>query len=84
VDLNDLVTVYTVSNNVEGEIIKNALLNEGIKAFVEGGYQAGESGLVGIPVRVQVPAKDADRARRYIENHRHQHGVHPHPHHKPS
>jgi hypothetical protein len=83
VEADDLVTVYTAANNVEAEIIKNALKREGIKAFVEGSYQAGEAGLVGIPVTVQVPAEDADRARKYIE-HRHKRGdAHPHPHHKP-
>jgi hypothetical protein len=30
-----------------------------------------------------VPAVDADRARKFIENHRRHHGSHPHPHHKP-
>ena len=82
-DPKELVTVYSASNNIEAEIIKNALKSESIKAFVEGGLQAGETGLVGIPVVVQVAAQDADRARKFIENHRRQHQGHPHPHHKP-
>jgi len=68
-DTQELVTVYTVSNSVEAEIIKNALHSEGIRAFVEGGNQAAESGLTGIPVHIEVPAGEADRARKYIEAH---------------
>jgi hypothetical protein len=68
-DPNELVTVYTVSNNLEAEIIKNALNNEGIKCFVEGGLQAAESGLTGLVVRIDVPAVDADRARKFIQHH---------------
>ena len=83
-EAEDLVTVYTAANNIEAEIIKNALKNEGIKAFVEGSYQAGESGLVGIPVTVQVAAVEADRARKFIEHHRKHGGGLSHPPHKPS
>jgi hypothetical protein len=71
VDPKELVTVYTVANPIEAEIIRNALQSEGIRAFVEGGIQAGESGLVGIPIRIEVPAGEADRARKFIENHQH-------------
>jgi hypothetical protein len=83
VDPNELVTVYTVSNNIEAEIIKNALNSEGIKCFVEGGLQAAEAGLAGIPIHIEVPAQNADRARKFLENHRHQAQPHPHPHQKP-
>jgi hypothetical protein len=70
-DTKELVTVYTVANSVEAEIIKNALLVEGIRAFVEGGNQAADPGLIGIPIHIEVPAGDADRARKFIENHQH-------------
>jgi hypothetical protein len=68
-DTRDLVSVYTVSNPVEAEIIKNALKVEGIRAFVEGGNQAAETGLAGIAIHIEVPAGDADRARKFIEHH---------------
>ncbi len=68
-DTNDLVTVYTVSNPVKAEIIKNALAEEGIRCFIEGENQAGEAGLIGIQIRLLVPAADVDRAARFIENH---------------
>jgi Putative prokaryotic signal transducing protein len=63
----ELVTVFTATNEVEAEIIKNALESEDIRAIVEGPHQAGEVGLLGIGVKVQVAAADADRAREIVE-----------------
>jgi hypothetical protein len=68
-DTKELVTVYTVANPVEAEIIRNALQVEGIRAFVEGGNQAADPGLISIPIHIEVQAGDADRARRFIESH---------------
>ena len=68
-DTNDLVVVYTVANPVKAEIIKNALAEEGIRCFIEGENQAGEAGLIGIAIRLLVPAADADRAAKFIEQH---------------
>lgn len=66
---HELVTVYTVSNVVEAEIIKNALAGEGIRCLIEGGHQAGEAGLIGIEIKLQVPTDDADRATKFIHEH---------------
>jgi hypothetical protein len=66
---NDLVVVYTVSNPVKAEIIKSALEGEGIRCFIEGENQAGEAGLMGIQIRLFVPANQAERAARFIEDH---------------
>jgi hypothetical protein len=71
VDAKELVSVYTVANSVEAQIIKNALQDEGIRAFIEGGNQAAEAGLVGLPIDIEVAAADADRARKFIEHHQH-------------
>jgi len=65
----DLVTVYTVGNPMEAEIIKNALEAEGIRAFVDGQGQAGRSGLTGFEIRINVPTTVAERARAFIEEH---------------
>jgi hypothetical protein len=72
-DTKELVTVYTVGNAVEAEIIRNALQNEGIRAFVEGANQAADAGLVGIPIHIEVAAADADKARKFIAAHEHHH-----------
>jgi hypothetical protein len=66
---HDLVTVYTVSNAIEAEIIKNALEDEGIHCEIEGEHQAGEAGLTGIEIKLQVPAADAARAKAFIADH---------------
>jgi hypothetical protein len=63
----ELVTVFTATNEVEADIVKNALTAEGIRAFVEGARQAGEVGLLGLGVKVQVPAGDVARARSIID-----------------
>jgi hypothetical protein len=80
-DPKELVTVYTVGNPVEAEIVKNALVAEGIPAFVENELQAGEAGLTGIEIEILVAAENADRARKFIKahEHRHKHGHHPRP-----
>lgn len=68
-DTNDLVTVYTVSNPVEAEIIRNAIQAEGIRCFLDGAQQAADVGLLVFEIGVMVPAEDADRARKLIEQH---------------
>ena len=67
-DPQEPIVVYSAANSVEAEIVKNALLDEGIKAFVAGEMQAAESGLPIIPITVVVPAFEAERAREFIEN----------------
>jgi hypothetical protein len=66
---DDLVAVYSVSNPVEAEIIKNALEAEGIRCFIEGENQAGEAGLIALQIRLFVPANQAERAAKFIEEH---------------
>ena len=63
----ELVTVFTATNEVEAEIIKNALEAEDIRAIVEGPHQAGEVGVLGIGVKVQVARADAERAQEIVE-----------------
>jgi hypothetical protein len=77
---DDLVAVYTVSNPVKAEIIKNALEGEGIRCFIEGENQAGEAGLIGIHIRLFVPANQVERAARFIEEHERGERRHAHPH----
>lgn len=68
-EYDELVTVYTLSDPIKAEIIKNALHGEGIRCFLEGIDQAAASGLMAFPIRVQVPAHDADRAAKFIKRH---------------
>ena len=68
-DAKDLVTVYTLADPVNAEIVKNALRAEGIRCFLDGVNQAGEAGVTAFEVKVQVAAADAARARKIIKQH---------------
>lgn len=68
---DDLITVYSVANPLEAEVIHGALQSEGIHCVLEGSLQAGVVGTMGIPIQVQVRAGDADRATRFIRAHEH-------------
>jgi hypothetical protein len=67
-DAHDLVTVYTLTDPVEAEVVRNALHAEGIRCFLAGIHQA-DLGLRAFEIEVQVPAADGDRARRIIQSH---------------
>ena len=64
-DQDDLVTVYTVRDEMEGEIIKNALEAEGIKCI------AGDEHMFtgAFDLGIQVFAADEARAREIIDSH---------------
>ena len=66
-DQEELVTVYTVKNPTQAEIIRVALENEGIQCYLEGEGQAGLTGI--FDIEVMVKADDAGRARALIESH---------------
>jgi hypothetical protein len=72
-DSSDLVTVFSVSDPVKAEIVRNALHAEGIRCFLEGANQAGAEGLMALPIKIQVPAGDADRAAKFIKEHEARH-----------
>jgi hypothetical protein len=63
-EANEPVTVYTVNNPCEAEVIKTALQGQGISCQLDGEGQAGLSDI--LEIGVLVPARDADRARRFI------------------
>lgn len=66
-DPKELVAVYTVTNPVQAEIIKNALEDEEIQCALDGEAQAGLTGV--LEIRIMVMAKDADRALALIQDH---------------
>jgi hypothetical protein len=64
-EADEPVTVYTVNNPYEAEIIKMALQGQGISCQLDG---EGQAGLSDIPeIGILVPARDADWAQRIIE-----------------
>ena len=59
------VTVYTVKNPAEAQMVRNALQAEGIAAEISGDDQAGLAGVLTIDILVK--AIDLDRARQVID-----------------
>lgn len=66
-DANELVRVYTVNEPTLAELIRAELHGEGIACEVSGENQAGFAGVITIEIFVR--AQDADRARKFIEQH---------------
>jgi hypothetical protein len=66
-EADDPVTVYTLNDPCQAEIIKAALRSEGISCELDGERQAGLSDILEIGVLVR--ARDADRARKLIRRH---------------
>lgn len=64
-EADEPVTVYTVNNPYEAEVIKMALQGEGISCELDGEGQAGLSDI--LDIGILVPARDADRAQKIIE-----------------
>jgi len=67
--VKEWVTVHTVADPVSAEIVKNALEADGIRCNLEGENQAAETGLIALAIKVQVPAKDAELARKIVQKH---------------
>jgi hypothetical protein len=68
-DPNEPVRVYSVSDPVEAELVKNALQDEGIRCFLDGDNQAAMPGNPAVSIHVLVEAAHADRARQLIRAH---------------
>jgi len=69
---DELVTVETVSNPVEAQIIRNALNAEGIACEIGNQNQAAFTGIGALEIEILTRAADADRARKILrEQERH-------------
>lgn len=66
-DADELTQIYTLRDAGEAEIIKQALQHEGIRCELDGEHQAGLTGI--FEIQVLVRAADAERARKFIEEH---------------
>ena len=64
---DDPITVYTLNDYYQAEIIKNALQSEGIHCDLDGENQAGLAEVLTIGVMVR--QRDADHARKIIRKH---------------
>ena len=72
-EADGLVTVYTLTDGTQAELIKNLLDSEGIRCFLAG-EEASRlyPGLTPFQIKIQVPAQSADRARSLIHLHEHE------------
>ena len=85
-EADEPLTVYTLNNPYEAEVIKTILQGEGIFCQLDGEGQAGLSDILEIGILVR--ARDADRAQKLIGQHqskqltpapqRHAENQHPH------
>ena len=62
-----LVTVYTLNDPTEAELIRNLLHDNGIACELDGEHQAGFTGMFSIGVLVK--DWDEDKARRVLRDH---------------
>jgi hypothetical protein len=62
---DELQTVFTTTHPADAEIVRIALEDEGIGAFVDGATQAGFTGA--LAVHVSVAKKDVARATMLVE-----------------
>jgi Putative prokaryotic signal transducing protein len=69
-DKQDLVSVYTVNNAAEAEIVRSSLESVGIPCSIGGESQAGLAGVLEIDLLTS--AEDADRARKHLKLLRHE------------
>ena len=62
-----LVTVHTVNDQLQAEIIRNGLDANGIPCELDGSHQAGLTGI--IKIGLLVPSSFAKQAKEFIRSH---------------
>jgi len=70
-DRNDLVSVLTVQNPAQAEIIRGALVSAGIPCEIGGETQAGFAGVAVMGIDVMTHAGDVRRARKHLRQLKH-------------
>jgi hypothetical protein len=70
-DRNDLVSVLTVQNPTQAEIIRGALESAGIPCEIGGETQAGFVGVAAMGIDVMTHAGDVRRARKHLRQLKH-------------
>lgn len=62
-----LVTVYSLNDPIEADLIRNLLIKHDIACSLDGEHQAGFTGF--LPINVLVFANDEDRASKVLKKH---------------
>jgi hypothetical protein len=71
---DEIETIYTLSDPIKAEIIKNALEEEGIRCFLDGMNEMIGPGVGAFRIHVQVPVDDVERATAFVKEHEAAHG----------
>jgi Putative prokaryotic signal transducing protein len=71
VDFNEPHCIFTTSDPIKADLIKNMLNAEGIKCALEGHDQSFGPGFMPIEIKVLVESSHEDQARKLIEAHEH-------------
>jgi hypothetical protein len=66
---HEIETIYTLSDPIKAEIIKNALEEEGIRCFLDGMNEMIAPGVGAFRIHVQVPVDDVERATAFVKEH---------------
>ena len=70
-DIHEPYQVFTTSDPIKADLIKNMLNIEGIKCVLEGHDQSFGPGFLPIDIKILVEAGSADMARHLIQKHEH-------------
>lgn len=65
----ELVVVYTVTDPIEAEIIRNTLEAAGIRCFLDGMNQAELTALPTMQIKVNVAPEDVNESREILAEH---------------
>ena len=68
-EFHEPVVVFTTSDPIKADLIKNMLNAEGLKCALEGHDQSFGPGFMPIEIKVLVEAGHIDQARKLIEEH---------------
>lgn len=67
--IDEPVLVYTLSDPIEAELVKNMLESAGIRVFLDGMNQAELPALSTLEIKVNVPPEQAAEAREIMAEH---------------
>lgn len=67
-NFDKLASVYRTANPAQAEILRNALLAQGIPCEISGELQGGLTGVLN-EIRLLVRAEDEQQARAFLEDH---------------
>lgn len=68
-DPNELLVAYSTDNPHHADVLRGALVSEGIRCQIDGEGQAGLTGMGIMEIKLLVRAEDFDRAIAFLKKH---------------